>query len=202
MLALQEVPPVVAELAVIAATPVAYDGFPFWHVLLVEAGREFKTHEWLDEKLKVSTYLPIYSRKTRLRGRANVHRFYPVIPGMLFIPRSMVGIYRRQMVFDLCHIYGVMKTTDGKWATLTKADIELIRRMEGELNSPTITPTAAWKQFTVGQPVKFTDEVYAAAFGGGKIFEIANEGRIGLEVIGLFGRVTRIYVAASGIEAM
>lgn len=178
-----------------------YTGFPFWHALLVEAGHEIKSAEWL-ARVRVSAYVPIYAKQINLRGRAHGARLFAMLPGMLLVPCEMMDIPRRAEVFELCRVYGFVRTAGGHPAMLTKADVEVIRRIESDLNRVPLEPEADWRKWKIGDQAKFKDATYAAFFGYGTIFEIANEGRIGLEVVKLFGRKTRVYVAASGIEAM
>lgn len=175
-----------------------YSGFPWWHVLLVQPNREQKSAEWL-KRVNVFVYLPTFTKQVCRRGRGHVARLYAALPGMLFVPCEIIDIPRRNEVFDHAHVRGFIKTATGYPAMVPKADIELIRLLEGKLNLP---PEAKGVFFKCGQQVRFKDGSLWQSWGGGRIFDIVSEARIGVEVHGLFGRTTPVYVPASEIEAM
>lgn len=177
-----------------------YNGFPWWHALLVEPNRETKAADWL-KRVNVFAYLPTFTKQIRHDARQRSHRakLCAALPGMIFIPQDMMDIPRRDEVFKYAHVNGYIRASDRKPKMIAKADIELIRLMEAKLNLP---PEAKGVLFRVGQRVTFTDNLYAWSWGNGTIIEIASEHRIGIEVDHLFGRTTRVYVPASEIEAL
>lgn len=176
----------------------AYDGFPVWHMLRVSPHQEIKAAE----RLKVGNllvYVPTYAKMIRRRGRLHGHRLYAAISGMLFMPAAFLGIARRDELFDFARVHDFVRVSGGEIAKLAKSDIDLVRIMEAKLNLP---PECKGVLFKAGQEVRFTDPLFEANWVGGKIFEIASEHRIGVEVDGLFGCKTRVYVPASEIEAL
>lgn len=175
-----------------------YDGFPVWHMLRVTPQQEVK----VAERLKVGNllvYVPTYSKMIRRRGRLHGHRLYAAITGMVFMPAVFLGIARRRDLFEFARVHDFVRSGGGELARLTKSDIDLVRIMEAKLNLP---PECKGVLFKAGQEVRFTDPLFEANWVGGKIFEIASEHRIGVEVDGLFGCKTRVYVPASEIEAL
>ena len=119
---------------------------------------------------------------------------------MLFAPAEMCETPRRDEIFELCHIHGVLRTSAGEWRALTKADIEKIRLMEAQLNlAPVFKNMPDWIKF--GAQVRFSNPDYES-WGEATISELVKGGRIGVEVRKLFGRPTRVYVPASEIVPM
>ena len=190
-----------AACAEIAVDPVQHDysGFPIWHALLVTGGRELRVATWFaDHHLPI--YLPQWTKQIRIRGARRMSRLCAVIPGMLFAPAETFQTPRLHEIFDLCHIHGALRTSDGEWCSLSKADIEKIRVMEAQLNlAPVIKSTPDW--IKVGAKVRFANPDYES-WGEATISELVKGGRIGVEVRKLFGRLTRVYVPASEIVPM
>lgn len=180
--------------------PDSYAGFPIWNVLLVPPNGEAKAAEMLTEQFHVGVYLPSFTRQIRRRGKVHGHRLCAAMPGLLFAPQELLAIPRREEVFDLSRVRGFMRATDGQLATLTKDQIEIIRHIEAKLNLP--PPKDGMPSFRVGERVRFAKDLYAAFWGEGVVFEVASGRRVGVEVKKLFGRPTRVYVAASEIEVM
>lgn len=174
-----------------------YSGFPWWHVLLVEPNREQTAAKWL-QRVRVFVYLPMFSRVVKRRGPRGCRKWCAAIPGMLFVPREMMDIQRRDEVFEYAHVRGYLRDEAGAPASITKANIEEVRLLEAKLNLP---PEAKGVLFKVGQKVRFVSSILES-WGTGIVFEIVSETRIGVEVDRLFGRTTRVYVAASEIEAI
>jgi transcription antitermination factor NusG len=178
-----------------------YNGFPWWHGLLVPPNAERKAADWL-KRVNVFAYWPTFVKQCRSGGRRpHIQRakLCAAIPGMIFIPQEMMDMERRDEVFDYAGVRGYIRTTDGSPKPIAKADIELIRLMEAKLNLP---PEAKGVLFKMRQKVRFLDGSLWQAWGNGLIVEIASEHRIGIEVSGLFGRTTKVYVPAHEIEAM
>jgi len=176
-----------------------YNGFPWWHGLLVQPNSERKAADWL-RRVNVYPYVPTFTKQVRCGVRSRAHRakLCAALPGMIFIPQEMMDMPRRDEVFDYAGVRGYIRTTDGSPKPISKADIELIRLMEAKLNLP---PEAKGTFFKVGQGVQFTGDILSS-WGTGTIFAIASESRIGVEVKALFGRTTKVYVPASEIEAL
>lgn len=177
-----------------------YSGFPWWHAMLVQPSREQRSAEWL-KQFGMYAYLPTFTKQCK-RGRGSRVQFARLcacIPGMIFIPVEMLDVERRDEKLEWAHVRGFIKSADGLPARIRKSDIELIRKMEAKLNLP---PEAKGVLLKLGQSVRFVDSLFDVGWGSALVVEIANEGRIGVEVPGLFGRVTKTYVPASEIEAM
>lgn len=177
-----------------------YSGYPWWHALLVEPNRETKAADWL-MRVNVFAYLPTFTKQIRHGARQRSHRarLCAALPGMIFIPQEMTDIPRREEVFEYAHVHGFLSGVEGKPKVISKADIELIRLMEAKLNLP---PEAKGVLFKLGQRVSFVNSLFGWSWGNGTVVEIASEHRIGIEVDHLFGRTTKVYVAASEIEAL
>jgi len=175
-----------------------YSGFPWWHALLVPPNHEQKSADWL-HRVRVFVYWPTFSRKICRRGHVSMRRQCAVLPGMLFVPREMIDFPRRDEVFGYAEVHGFIRNSEGGPSAIGKPDIEMIRLLEAKLNLP---PEAKGVFFKVGQEVRFGEDSILWGWRQGTIFEIADETRIGVEVPGLFGRATRVYVPASEIEAM
>lgn len=181
-----------------APEPQDYSGFPWWRVLIVAPNREQKAAEWL-KHINVYVYLPLFTRQAHRRGKLHEPQLCAVVPGLLFAPAEIMDIDRRDEILKFAHVKGFMRTSDGEPAALKKSQIEIIREIEAKLNLP---PERKGVLFKVGQQVRFVNELYAAFWGDGQIFEIASDARIGLYVKKLFGRTTKVYVCKSEIEAM
>ena len=175
----------------------AFAGAQSWRVLRVTPMREVRTAE----RLKIGNllaYLPTYSKKVRRRGSMHCHRLYAAVVGMLFIPDEMLDVPRRDELFEFAGVHGFFRV-GLEPVRLSRDDIEKVRIMEAKLNLP---PEAKGVLFKTGQEVRFTSDLFAYSWCGGKIFEIVDEARIGVEVAGLFGCTVRVYVPASEIEAL
>jgi transcription antitermination factor NusG len=171
--------------------------FDWWHALLTVPNREQRCADRL-ERVNLPIYLPTFTRQTHQRGKLHAPRLYPVMPGMIFAPCEIMETERRDALFEWAGIRDYIRM-DGVPARASKADIELIRIIEAKLNLP---PEAKGVLFKVGQKVHFLNELLGAFWGGGKIFEIASETRVGVEVDKLFGRTAKVYVPAAEIEAI
>lgn len=182
--------------ALLAPLP-AFEGAHSWRVLRVTPMREVRTAE----RLKIGNllvYLPTYAKQIRQRGRMHCHRLYAAVIGMVFVPDEMLDVPRRDELFEFAGVHGFFRVGLDP-VRLSRDDIELVRIMEAKLNLP---PEAKGVLFKVGQDVRFTDPLFAYSWCGGKIFEIVNQTRIGVDVAGLFGCTVRVYVPASEIEAL
>jgi transcription antitermination factor NusG len=176
-----------------------YSGYPVWHALLVEARKEKQSAERL-RSLHVHVYLPLYSRRIALRGGRRGQRDTAVVSGMLFVPREIVEIDRRDDVFEYAHVFGFLNSSDGYPARLSKALIEEIRNMEALANKQEEGPASV--VFEIGARVAFKNKLLAEFWGSGKVTGLAGDGRISIEVGKLLGRATKVHVPASEIEAM
>lgn len=179
----------------------AYDGFPWWRALLVKSSGEMKAAQWL-HRVRVFVYLPTFTRHVHRRGKIHHARQQAVVSGMLFVPEMHLNsvpdeLYDR--VLDMAGVYGMLKRGDGSPASISKADIELVRLMEAKVNLP---QEVVGVSFKVGQEVRFKDASLWLSWIGGTIFEIADYTRIGVEIPRLFGRTCKIYVPATEIEVM
>lgn len=182
------------------APEVDYDGYPTWFVLLVEPNREAKSAEWL-KRLNVHAYLPQFKKSGCRRGGIRFRRDVAVMPGLLFVPTPMLDIENRAQVLDWARVRGWIKT-GGVPIILDKDDIEDIRRIEAKLNSPDKPVDARGEEIHLQAKVRFIDPRNTRLFGEGMVFEVAGDKRIGVEVSGLFGGLTKTYIAADEIEVL
>jgi transcription antitermination factor NusG len=173
--------------------------FPWWYALLCEAGREFGAFSWI-RRLDVIAYVPCFGVQRNTRGRRHRMGLRPMIPGMVFVPGEYQVRPRREELESYAHIYGCVTGANGAPARIAKSDIEIIRQIEGRLNLP--APVMAPIIIHVGDRVRFTDSLWAARWGIGRVFAVANGGRIGIEVNRLIGRAGKLYVPASEIEVL
>lgn len=194
-----------ARLREIADAPppaVGYSGFPFWHALLVEPNSERRSAEVL-KRYHLISYLPMFERSVRCKGKAHRKRMCAVIPGMLFIPTDFMEIEFRDVAFDQAKVRGFLRKTGGLPALISKADIEMIRVMEAKCNLPSgAVSDSLGNALKIGLNVRFTNDLYDNIWGQGVVVEVASEHRIGIEITRLFGRTTKVFVPASEIEAM
>jgi hypothetical protein len=181
-----------------SASSYSYADFKWWHALLVPPNREENTAKWF-EISDVFVYWPTFIYQARSRGKLHYPRRHAVMPGLMFLPEDMMAIERRDEILEYGHSRGFIRASSGLPARLSKTDIEIIMQIEAKLNLP---PERKGVLFHVGEQVCFTNELYAAFWGTGVIFEIASEARIGLEVEKVIGGPTKVYVPAAEIEAM
>lgn len=177
----------------------AYDGFPWWHILLVETNRETHAADLL-KRFNLFAYLPVFSRKVRARGKAHQHRLFALIPGLLFVPTSFHAMGWEDHLMDLCHIHGFVRAAQGEPARASKADIERLREMEAEENLGHAEHPAE-RPFKPGDEITFTNPTYRAFLGDGRIKQVANDGRIEVDVDKLFGGSRSVWTTAAKIEA-
>jgi hypothetical protein len=182
------------------APEVDYNGYPTWNALLVEPNREAKAADWL-KKVNVHVYLPMFKKSGCRRGGIRYRRDCAVMPGLLFCPTIMLEMGNRQRIFDWARVRGFIKTA-GVPIVLTKADVELIYRMEAKLNDPDSPVDARGVEIHAGSKVRFINPRHTRLFGEGTVFEVARDKRIGVEVSGLFGGLTKTYIAADEIEVL
>lgn len=180
-----------------------YEGFLVWRALIVEPNREVTAHEWLEEKFAVYAYFPHFTKKVRV-GRTRKHRMVAraVIPGMLLIPDEMLHRRRIDEMLTFAHVIGFLRDGANAPARIPKAEVEKIRVMEGKLNVNVGVFDAKGNKLTPGATVEFVDRAYRDSWGTATVFEVASEGRIGVEVACLFGRPGKVYVPAPEIEVM
>lgn len=173
--------------------------FPWWYALICEAGREFRAFSWI-RRLDVTAYVPCFGAQQNTRGRRHRMVLRPMIPGMVFVPGEYQTRPRRDELEACAHIYGCVTGANGAAARIAKSDIEIIRQIEGRINLP--IHVEAPIIIRGGDRVRFRDDLWAARWGIGKVFDVAKAPRIGVEVERLIGRAGKIYVPASEIEVL
>ena len=170
-----------------------------WHGLFTQPNKEGKA-EVILRKRKIDCYLPKFTKQVRSKGRLHRPKNCAVIPGMLFIPVEAMAAKRRTEIFREAAIYGFLRTTGNVPKSIPQRDIEIIKAIETKLNRNT---KVIHSDFKPGQKVRFRDQVYSAYLGSAEIFEVlANGKNVGIIVQQLFGRLTRIHVAASDLVAL
>lgn len=172
---------------------VEYSGFPSWHALLTEPGREVRSAELL-KRVNIHVYLPLFTKQSRRARGICCHRQCPVLPCMMFIPTEFLDHDRRDAILAWAGVR-LHRTL----RPITKAEVELIRDVEARINRKLTKKMAS---FAIGGRVRFHDERWAYSFGEAEVFEIASENRIGVIVPSLFGRATKVFVPATEIEAI
>jgi hypothetical protein len=172
--------------------------FLWWHALLVPPGREETSAKWF-EIARVFVYWPTFVDNVRSRGKLHYPRRHAVMPGLMFLPQDMMEIERRDEILEYAHARGFIHGSSSLPARLSGREIKIIQDIEEKLNLPAERRTSL---VSVGETVRFTNELYAAFWGTGVVFEVASEARIGLEVEKVIGGPTKVYVPASEIEAM
>lgn len=177
-----------------------YAGYLQWAVLRVTKPSGERAAAERLERLEVYPYWPFFNRRICLRGGLRRSVMVPVFPGLLFIPTEMLDFANRDEVFDFCNV-AFLKLA-GRPMMLPKADVELIRRIQGKLSMPESSVDAKGNEIKVGQRVRFIDPQKVRMFGDGTVFEVAHDRRIGVEISGLFGGPQKYYDESAEIEVI
>lgn len=169
-----------------------------WYAFLVETGKERRVSDWLTVR-QFQPYWPRYKGQVKLNRHRRAIRPRSVIPGYLFVPlnlepnwRLLTGTHAKAI-----GIRGVLRSGSSDYAILTEQHIEAIRNIEAALNESPVCATEGIP-FKVGQRVRVNSEPWNWE---GPIIRIDSRRQIVVEAR-MFGRATRIVVAASEIEAM
>jgi hypothetical protein len=181
--------------------PPARPLFPWWVALRVEPLRERKSADWLERLAGVTVFLPLFPRQVRCFGNRHRQVMYPVLPGLLFVPTDVWTIGSREELFDMARVHGYLHHHDGQPHMISKADIDVLRDIEGRLNLPP-PPGIKGTDFRPGDQVQFVNPLWNAMFGEGRVLDVVNPARIGVEVQKMFGERRTIYLPASEIERM
>lgn len=174
--------------------------FPYkgWYAVIVRSQREQDAADGFRRE-NVSAYWPNYVRQQPMGRHAGIRRhrviFAPIIPGMIFCPTADHDLFWAA-IQRIPHVLNMLRKTEGHPATLSNADIEVIRRIEGEHNEPpAIKPVHIFKN---ADKVRFIDDI-ASQWPAGKVTRLAADGRISVEVY-LMGRMVPIWVLPHQIE--
>jgi transcription antitermination factor NusG len=165
---------------------------PRWFAVLVQSGAELRCWHWFRRR-GIDPYWPCYRTQPRQRGRQA--RFRAVIPGYLFLPLpafiSWTDVRRYNSAFR-----GVLSDADGEFIELPDRDVTRIRDIELALRS---SPIAAAQ----GIPFKVGQQVMISRLDlEGTIIRIDSSRHIEVEAKHLFGRVVRIHLPVSEIDAV
>jgi transcription antitermination factor NusG len=184
--------------------PLPYHEPRVWHALVTRPNREQEAADWL-RRGRVHAYWPCYTRQVNAgrglrNGRAQtVARFSAVIPGYLFVAaRTGPGNDPWDIIHQTPGIMGYVRDAYGDAATLTNEDIEVIRRIEGQLNLP--PPKSHAHKFKVGSKVRFSDDLMGR-WPVGRVTGLAETGQISVET-NLLGRAVTIWVGPHQIVAV
>lgn len=181
--------------------------YPHWWALIVQPGCEQRVAERLTDPTLEGTirppryaesliaYWPCFTRSVRRPHGQRYPRLFAVMPGYVFVPECEAKKGWRQIA-ELDEIKGYLRTGEGVQAPISKADIELVRRIEAKLNDP----KKHLHGFAVGQRVRLTAPLYEYLHG--PIGALADDGSIRVDDLPLFGRPTPMWVSADEIEAM
>jgi transcription antitermination factor NusG len=164
-----------------------------WLAFIARASCEQKAADRLRE-CRIRAYWPNYCVTEAIgRHQGNGHRLRgarlrSIIPGFIFVA---VGI-GAEPEFDLHAIVdetpgllGYMRNGSGEVAQLREADIQQIRKIEGDHNLPPARDHV--HNFKMGDKVRFK---HAPAWVG-KVIEFCSDGRLSVGVL-LFGRVVPV----------
>lgn len=166
-----------------------------WRGLLTEPQREGSTRDWF-KRFGLVTYFPSFARTARRVGGKPYQRRCAAIPGYLFLFEDL----RRRDTWTIVHraptVHGVLRSHGNAPATLPATAIAYLRDIEDRLNNPILLKTAA--MFCLGMKVRFTCDLYR--HWTGSIGALADDGRIRVDDVSLFGCATSVWVRADEIE--
>lgn len=179
-----------------APLPNVEGSFPFWDTYLTEPNREESSASLLQDRLGLTVYWPHYEVQIFRRGKEGIRRVKAksVIPGVLLAPQGIFAGCR----YDAIGWARIRPVSFGR--TITEAEVEVIRQIEGRLRIREIAKVAG---FEVGQRVRFINGIFAAFLGDGIVTAVAKGGRISVKIDGkLFGGQDLITVRADELEPM
>ncbi len=170
-----------------------------WYALLTIANKEQPAADWIRIRSPGTwIYWPnISQRVSHGKGRRRVH-LTALIPGYLFMAAQADADDPWPVVHDTPGIRSFVRNSTGHAASLSDADIEIIRRIEGAENLPQDPKTA--HRFKTGDKVRFVGDLLGR-WPVGKVFRLADDGRIVVEV-SLLGQMIPVIVHPPQIKAM
>ena len=159
-----------------------------WRALFAQSGKEQKSADWLRE-MQVRAYWPNYSDRDSQGGRnGRLHRRWrlrALIPGYLFIAvKANIEVDLTGLVDHVPGLFGFMRDGTGIAASVRESDIQRIRQIEADHNTP--KPQAHVHKFEIDQKVRFKIDTGI----WGKIIELCSDGRISIEAKKLLGGAT------------
>jgi transcription antitermination factor NusG len=170
-----------------------------WFALLTVANKEQAAADWIRIRSPGTwIYWPNISvQVSQGRNRRRQHRS-ALIPGYLFMAEHLNAGDPWPVVHDTPGIRSFVRDSVGRAASLSDADIEIIRRIEGQENLPQDPKTA--HRFKSGDKVRFIGDLYGR-WPHGRVSRLVEDGRIVVEV-SLLGQTVPILVRPSQIKAM
>lgn len=172
-----------------------------WYAVIIRSSREQDAADGFRRE-GVLAYWPNYERHVPIARDRNGHKgrrmvFSAIIPGFIFCPTAEANEFWR-IIEHVPGVLNMLRGAGGEIATLTNADIEIIRHIEAGLNLP--PPVTPVHNFKTGKKVRFIDDLMGR-WPPGKIVRLARDGRISVEIY-LMGRMVPIVVLPHQIEAM
>lgn len=179
----------------VEAPPVAVLA-PDHYLVMVRSSRELDAVDSF-RRNRIPAYWPSYEGLVATSRRVNGHpvclrRRIGIIPGYI-MPDAIPGALDLDVIVAAIDY---IRTFDGSPLRINDADIQIIRRIEGGLNTP--KPGNSEHAFKVGEKVRFSDDLMGR-WPAGKIVKLAQEGRIIVEV-DMMGRKLPITVFPHQIE--
>jgi transcription antitermination factor NusG len=163
-------------------------------MILVRASQEMGVADSF-RRQGIRVYWPNYEKYITVSVRqSRTHRerviFSPIIPGYLFTPTDECGDLPRLIERTIGAI-SVALTFSGEPLLLREDDIQIIRKIEAGLNTPSPLSKSLHK-FKVGDKVRFVDDDLGR-WPPGRVSRCSQEGRISIEVA-LMGRIATVVV--------
>lgn len=174
-----------------------------WVALQARASKEQDAADWLKAS-RLFAYWPCYARDINAGGRTNGYarrrvRYRALIPGYIFVAAVKGCNPDPSLVVNQTPgIIGYMRDPSGFPLTLGEEDIQRIRRIESDENTPPNPKTA--HKFKSGQKVRFSDRLLGN-WPPGVVERLADDGRISIGVP-LLGRIVSMLVFPHQIETM
>lgn len=175
-----------------------------WFGLIVRPMREMDAADWL-KRLRLAVYWPNYvsndatSRGVKGQRLIRRPRRKSVISGTMFLAVPMGCREPCIIVEEVPGVYGWLRTNNGDALRVRESDIETIRRIEAGLNLP--PPIGVMHNFAPGDKVRICDDLYSN-WQKGTVNRLETDGRISVDVPGLFGRVTPVQFYPHQIEPL
>lgn len=170
--------------------------FPYkgWYAVIVRSQREQDAANGFRRE-NVSAYWPNYVRQVAAGRSQRRAVFAPIFPGLIFCPTADADLFW-SAIQRIPYVLNMLRKDGGVPATLSNADIEKIRRIEGDQNEP--PPVKPVHSFKVGRKIRFSDEM-PVQWPPGKIVRLNGDGRIVVDVY-LMGRMVPITVLPHQVE--
>lgn len=166
-----------------------------WYALMTDS--EKKACIWL-RKRQYEPYWARYMGPVKVNRHRTMSRWRSVLPGYLFLPIPMGRDPNWRLIEESPGIRSVMRQGNFEPVRISSRDIDEIRRIEGAMNASEIAAREGIP-FKVGQKVRVINDTLGFE---GTVIKLDTKRKITIEVPSLFGRVTKIMLPVSEIEAI